>query len=160
MGPVLVARRLERGDLGEVLGIVRGLPDHFPPDVPATVERQAAEHLGWVLTDGSHVVGFALAAIRSLARAEMTWMAVAAHRRGRGAGSVLLGAVLDGLAAAGIRVVEAKTPVPRSPSSPHEATRAFWERRGFVHVDTVDPSPGRWPRAPVAVCVAALAPTR
>jgi hypothetical protein len=43
---------------------------------------------------------------------------------------------------------------------PYEATRAFWERRGFVQVDTIDPLPGWEPGNPAAIYVAALRPTR
>jgi hypothetical protein len=41
----------------------------------------------------------------------------------------------------GISVVEAKTLDRSSGYRPYEATRAFWERNGFVHVDTIDPLP-------------------
>jgi len=43
---------------------------------------------------------------------------------------------------------------------PYEATRAFWERNGFVHVDTIDPLPGWEPGNPAAIYVAAIRPTR
>ena len=37
--------------------------------------------------------------------------------------------------------MEAKTLDSSSGYRPYEATRAFWERNGFVHVDTIDPLP-------------------
>jgi len=40
------------------------------------------------------------------------------------------------------------------------ATRAFWERNGFVHIDTIDPLPDWEPGNPAAIYVAALRPTR
>ena len=43
---------------------------------------------------------------------------------------------------------------------PYQATRAFWERNGFVHIDTIDPLPGWEPGNPAAIYVAALCPTR
>jgi hypothetical protein len=43
---------------------------------------------------------------------------------------------------------------------PYEATWAFWERNGFVHIDTIDPLPGWEPGNPAAIYVAALCPTR
>jgi hypothetical protein len=43
---------------------------------------------------------------------------------------------------------------------PYEATRAFWERRGFVQVDTINPLPGWEPGNPAAIYTAALRPTR
>jgi hypothetical protein len=57
-------------------------------------------------------------------------------------------------------VVEAKTLDASADYPPYEATRAFWEHRGFVHIDTIDPLPGWEPGNPAAIYVAALRPTR
>jgi hypothetical protein len=84
--------------------------------VAAKAQRVAASHQAWVVTD--------------------------AARRGRGHGTTLLGYVLDYLAAAGIRVVEANTLDRCSGCRPYEATRAFCERDGFIHIDTIGPLPG------------------
>jgi hypothetical protein len=43
---------------------------------------------------------------------------------------------------------------------PYEATRAFWERNGFIQVNTIDPLPGWQPGNPAAIYVAAIRPTR
>ena len=80
--------------------------------------------------------------------------------RGRGHGTTLLGHVLNHLAATGISVAEAKTLDRSSGYRPYEATRAFWERNGFIHIDTIDPLPGWPPGNPAGICVAALRPTR
>jgi GNAT superfamily N-acetyltransferase len=128
--------------------------------VPAKAERDAGDHGAWLITDSGTVTGFAIAARKSPAGAEILWMAVDAGWRGRGHGTTLLGHVLDHLAAAGISVVEVKTLDASSGYSPYEATRAFWERNGFVHVDTIDPLPGWEPGNPAAIYVAALRATR
>ena len=57
-------------------------------------------------------------------------------------------------------MVEAKTLDSSSGYQPYEATRAFWERNGFVHIDTIDPLPGWEAGNPAAIYVAALCPTR
>jgi GNAT superfamily N-acetyltransferase len=86
--------------------------------------------------------------------------AAAAIIRGRGHGTMLLGHVVGHLATTGISVVAAKTLARSAGYRPYEATRAFWERNGFVHIDTIDPLPGRPPGNPAAICVAALRPAR
>lgn len=43
---------------------------------------------------------------------------------------------------------------------PYESTRAFWERRGYVQVDRIDPMPGWQQGNPCARYVAALGTTR
>jgi GNAT superfamily N-acetyltransferase len=160
MNHMLAVRRLVAGDAAAALAIIRGLPDYFTADVPGKVERDAASHEAWVITDSGSVTGFAVAARKSAGGAEILWIAVDAARHGRGHGTRLLGHVLDHLAAAGISVVEAKTLDRSSGYRPYEATRAFWERNGFIHVDTIDPLPGWPPGNPAAIYVAALRATR
>jgi ribosomal protein S18 acetylase RimI-like enzyme len=153
-------RRFAAGDAAAVTAIIRGLPDYFTDDVPVKVERDAASNEAWVITDSGTVAGFAVAARKSPAGAEILWIAVDAARRRRGHGARLLGHVLDHLATAGISVVEAKTLDRSSGYYPYEATRAFWEYNGFIQVDTIDPLPGWRPGNPAAIYVAALRPTR
>jgi GNAT superfamily N-acetyltransferase len=157
---VLAVRRLAAGDLAAVRRIICGLPDYFTDDVPDQVERDAADHEGWVLTDSGQVAGFAVAARRSPGGAEILWMAVDPARRGHGLGTALLQHMLGDLAAGGISVVEVKTLDRSAGYQPYEATRAFWERGGFIQVDTIDPLPGWQPGNPAAIYIAALRPTR
>src|SRR5882757_8201440 len=128
---MLAVRRFTAEDSPAVTTIIRGLSDYFTDDVPAQAERDAASHEAWVISDSETVAGFAVAARKSSAGAEILWIAVDAARRGRGHGTKLLGHVLDHLAANGISVVEAKTLDRSSGYRPYEATRAFWERNGF-----------------------------
>jgi GNAT superfamily N-acetyltransferase len=160
MSHMLAVRRFAPWDAPAAVAIIQGLPDYFTDDVPAKVQHDAASHDAWVLTDSGAVVGFAVAATKSPGGAEILWIAVDPARRGRGHGRVLLGHVLDCLATAGISVVEAKTLDRSSGYRPYEATRAFWERNGFVQIDTIDPLPGWPPGNPAAIYVAAVRPTR
>jgi len=157
---MLVIRRLAYADMPAVTAIVRGLPDHFTSDVPGLIERDAASHDGWVLTDSGTVAGFAIAARRPPDGAEILWIAVDPDRRGQRLGTMLLDRVLGELGAAGASVVEAKTLDASADYPPYEATRAFWEHNGFVHIDTIDPLPGWPPGNPAAIYIAALRPTR
>lgn len=68
-------------------------------------------------------------------------MAVDPARRGHGLGTLLLQQMLGELAADGVSVVEVKTLDRSADYQPYQATRAFWERRGFVYVNTIDPLP-------------------
>jgi GNAT superfamily N-acetyltransferase len=169
---MLTVRRLAAGDRAAVRRIVCALPDYFTSDVPDRAERDAADHEGWVLADSAAVAGsagaagsagiagFAVVARRSPGGAEILWMAVDPARRGHGLGTVLLQRMLGDLAGDGVSVVEVKTLNGSAGYQPYEATRAFWERRGFVYVDTIDPLPGWQPGNPAAIYIAALRPTR
>jgi GNAT superfamily N-acetyltransferase len=153
-------RRFEAGDAPAVAAIIRGLPDYFTDDVPAKAERDATSHEAWVVTDAGTVAGLRHSRQKVTRRGGNLWIAVDAARRGRGHGTTLLGYALGYLAAAGISVVEVKTLDRSSGYSPYESTRAFWERNGFIHIDTIDPLPGWQPGNPAAIYVIALRATR
>lgn len=155
-----VVRRLAAADRAAVRRIVCALPEYFTSDVPDKVERDAADHEGWVCADSGAVAGFAVVARRSAGGAEILWMAVDPARRGHGLGTALLQRMLGELAADGISVVQVKTLDRSADYEPYVATRAFWERRGFVYLDMIDPLPGWPPGNPAAIYVAALRPTR
>lgn len=154
----MVVRPLTGADAEACLAIVQALPDHFSVDVPAKVGTDLRRHGGHVADDGDQVVGFAVVR-RAGAAAEIVWAAVRPDRRGTGIGTALVEAVLDRLGADGVRVVEVKTLDPSSAYEPYRATRAFWEARGFVHLDSVDPFPGWRPGNPAGIYAAALGPT-
>lgn len=153
-------RRLAAGEAPALAAIVRGLPEYFTDDVPGKVERDAAIHDAWVVTDSGTIAGFAVVARKSSGGAEILWIAIDAARRGRGHGTRLLGHVMDHLAADGVSVVEVKTLDSSAGYAPYEATRVFYERNGFVQVDTIDPLPDWPPGNPAAIYVAALRRTR
>jgi GNAT superfamily N-acetyltransferase len=153
-------RAATAGDVAGCQAVVRGLPEYFTPDVPDTVAADMTSHESWVVTAGGEVVGFAVVDRRSARAAEVLWAAVADRRRGWGLGTRLVEQVLAELAAGGVRLVEVRTLDASAGYAPYEATRGFWEARGFVQVDRIDPYPGWQPGNPGAIYVAALAPTR
>jgi GNAT superfamily N-acetyltransferase len=146
-------------DLCACLDIVRALPDYFTDDVLDAVRSDLVRHQGWIADDGEPI-GFTIVDHRSSAAAEILWAAVHPARRGTGVGTLLVDHVLAALAEEGVLLVEAKTLDRAAGYAPYEATRAFWERRGFVQVDTIDPMPGWQPGSPCALYVAALGTTR
>ena len=148
---MLVVRRMVSRDVPAVMAIVESLAEYFTGDAARQVGRDCASHDAWVLTDSDQIAGFTVIDRKSAGGAEILRMAVALERRGRGIGTVLLDRVLDDLAATGIRLVEVKTLDRSAGYPPYEATRGFWERRGFVQVDMIDPLPGWEPGNPAAI---------
>ncbi len=146
-------------DTDACAAIVRGLPDFFTDDVPAKVVHAIAHERAWVVLAGDETVGFATVDARPPAAAEITWAAVRRDAQHTGVGTVLIEHVLASLAHDRITLVEVKTLDASASYAPYEGTRAFWERRGFVQIDTIDPLPGWQPGNPSAIYVAALAPT-
>jgi GNAT superfamily N-acetyltransferase len=153
-------RNLRPQELVACLEIVRELPDYFTEGVLDTVLRDLQRHAAWVILETEELVGFLVAERRSPVAAEILWMAVRPDRRNAGFGTRLLDDVLGTLRLEGIAVVEVKTLDRSAGYAPYEETRAFWEHRGFVQIDTIDPLPGWEPGNPSALYVAALITTR
>jgi hypothetical protein len=76
MNHMIAVRRFAATDAPAAAAIIRGLPDYFTDDVPAKVERDAAGHDAWVLTESGAVAGIAVAARKSPGGAEILWIAV------------------------------------------------------------------------------------
>lgn len=145
-------------DIDACVRIVRDLPEFFTDDVAGKVRHDLQVHRGWVIVEDA-VLGFMVIDQRTRRAVEILWAAVAHDRRHAGLGTKLLGAVLDELRREGVSLVEVKTLDRAAGYAPYEGTRAFWERRGFVQIDTVHPMPGWQPGNPCALYVAALQPT-
>jgi GNAT superfamily N-acetyltransferase len=147
-------------DVADCVSIVRELPDYFTDDVPDKVMADLRVHQGWIATDAGRIVGFAIVERRSRRSAEILWIAVRRAAQGNGVGAALVNHLLDELMADGLQVAEVKTLDHSAEYQPYVTTRAFWERRGFVQIDTIDPLPGWQAGNPAAIYVAALTSTR
>jgi GNAT superfamily N-acetyltransferase len=151
-----IIRPAVSGDLDRFLEIVGGLPEFFTPDVPDKVRTDIARCASWVIVDDGVVLGFAIVDRRSPKAAEILWAAVQTDRRGRGLGTTLVSGVLDTLRAEGVLLVEVKTLDKSAGYEPYKATISFWEGRGFIQIDVIDPLPGWQPGNPSAIYVARL----
>ncbi len=142
------------------LAIARALPEYFTADAVAQLRRDLAEHAVYVVEERSDqaeaVTGFAVVARKNGAVAEVLGLAMHPARQGRGHGSTLLTTVTERLRAHDVALLEVKTLAPDARYAPYDATRRFYERAGFVHLETVDPYPGWEPGNPCAIYVKIL----
>lgn len=157
---VIDIRRAIRQHADACVKILEQLPDYFTPDTHKQVRAAVSEHLVWVAVDTDSVEGFIFVEHRYPTSAEIVIAAVKPERQGSGIGTRLVDQALDELRAEGVLLVEAKTLDASAGYEPYVATRAFWERRGFVQIDCIDPLPGWQPGNPSALYVAALRSTR
>lgn len=146
-------------DAEDCVAVLRKLPDHFTEATHDDVLEAAKDQEGVVAVEEGAVVGFALVERRYPRSAELTWIGVVPERRNAGIGTALLAQLFSGLIEAGVSLVEVRTLDASADYEPYVATRAFYERRGFVQVHAVDPYPGWNPGNPCAIYVASLAAT-
>jgi GNAT superfamily N-acetyltransferase len=149
-------RRCTPDDVADCVAIVLDLPNYFTSDVPQKVRAAIGTGPAWVAIDANRLVGFSVVGRRSSRSAEILWMAVLGAVRGKGIGTALLNHVLDELCDDGVRLVEVKTLDQAAGYEPYVATRAFWEQRGFIQIDMIDPLPGWQAGNPAAIYVAVL----
>ena len=109
-----------------------------------------------MIVDGGTVVGFAVADKRSPQTAQILWAAIDAQRQREGLGTTLVEDALMILKSEGVLLVEVKTLDESANYEPYEATIAFWEARGFLKIDVIDPLPGWQPGNPCAIYVTVL----
>jgi coenzyme F420-0:L-glutamate ligase / coenzyme F420-1:gamma-L-glutamate ligase len=116
--------------------ILRGLPEWFGIEtaVDAYV-RAVAELPTWVARVDDKPAGFVSLKLHGPSAAEVYVMGVRRELHRRGIGTALLAAVEEHLSRLGVHYLQAKTLGPSRPSRGYEATRRFYEARGFVPLE-------------------------
>jgi ribosomal protein S18 acetylase RimI-like enzyme len=142
----------------ELLGL---LPDYFTPETYGELRSSmtSPRSIAMVGEADEAIVAFVHAVIRYDQSAEITHAAVRPDQRNQGVGTSVLGAILEALEGRGVAIVQVKTLDASSGYAPYDETRAFWEARGFVQIDCIDPLPGWDPGNPSAIYVKAIRPT-
>jgi ribosomal protein S18 acetylase RimI-like enzyme len=117
--------------------VLKAIPGYFTPLTYDEVRHELPSHPAWVAEEASRLIGFIIVP-RRFERAEITFAAVLPERQGQGIGTALVEQAIEALARQGVVMVEVKTLDASAGYQPYVATRAFWERRGFVQIDSID----------------------
>jgi GNAT superfamily N-acetyltransferase len=156
---LMLVRSAHPSDADGCVNVLALLPEYFTASTHDEVRRGISDHMALVADVDGTVVGFILIERRHRRSAEVSYIAVHPAYRNQGIGSLVLAAAVDGLRADGVVLVEAKTLDATAGYKPYVSTRAFWEGRGFVQIDCIDPLPGWDHGNPAAIYVRALAAT-
>ncbi len=133
------------------MAIAQELPDYFNASGLVLMRQDLQVHQLYLATERDQVFGFATVQQKSRAVAEITWMAVRRECQHRGLGSQLVDRLAGDLRARGVRLLEVKTLAAEADYAPYELTRHFYEKKGFVQLETIDPYPGWEPGNPCAI---------
>jgi ribosomal protein S18 acetylase RimI-like enzyme len=155
-------RQAEPAHRDSCVAILQQLPDYFTPNTHDELRQKFSARDAWVAVDREEntTVGFVLIESRYIGTAEITFAAVLRERHGSGIGTALVEQAFAAMAERKVVVVEVKTLDASAGYKPYEATRAFWQSRGFRQIDCIDPLPGWPPGNPAAIYAAALTATR
>lgn len=140
----------DRGHLVSCLCIGESLPEYFDKAGLKEMRHSLSSDDLYVALEDERAVGFVTIISDKNEKAEITWLAVTPERRRKGIGSTLLRWSEEDLAEKGVKLLTVKTLAEEADYPPFDATRRFYERNGFLHVETVDPYPG-WNGDPAAI---------
>ena len=133
------------------LSIGRELDEYFNEQGIATMTEDLRRHLLWVAVDSGEVKGFETIEHKNSQVAEISWLAVKLVHHRQGIGSALVDHAVTDLRPQGIKLLEVKTLAEDVDYPPYEKTRRFYQKMGFLHLETIDPYPGWDPGNPCAI---------
>ena len=138
------------------LSIAKDLRQYFTEAGIATMNKDLRNHVLYVAIELNGVRGFVTIQRENDQVAEISWMAVKIDCQYRGIGSALIDHITNDLRSEGIRLLKVKTLSDDIAYPPYETTRRFYEKMGFIHLETIDPYPGWEPGTPCAIYVRTL----
>jgi len=138
------------------LAIARELHQYFTEEGIAAMSQDLTRHSLSVAKNSNEVTGFVTIEHKSNRVAEISWMAVKPNLQRQGIGSALVDRIANDLMYQGIRVLEVKTLSADVDYLPYEKTRRFYEKMGFMHLESIDPYPSWEPGNPCAIYVKIL----
>lgn len=143
-------------DIAGCLAIVDGSPEFFNERGRREARALFEQHPFYVCAEGLTILGFAVVARKYPRVAELAIAAVDPTRRRQGVGRQILEHIAKALKQEGFSLLETKTLAAEARSTNYEATRAFYEKNGFLHVETISPYPAWDPGNPCAIYIRVL----
>jgi len=150
---------ITKGDekhIAACLSIAKQLPQYFTEEGINTMSKDLLTHQLYIAIDSEEVVAYVAVEQRRHKVSEISWMAVKPGCQRQGIGSALINHIIADLLSQGVRLLEAKTLSAGIEYSPYEKTRLFYEKMGFIHLETIDPYPGWEAGSPCAIYIKIL----
>ena len=136
---------------GACMRIGESLPEFFDEAGLNQMRRSLSSDVLYVAVEEGSVVGFAtVTGGEKSEEAEITWLAVDPGRQRKGIGRSLLKRIEESLAEKCKSLLMVKTLAAEANYPPYEATRTFYEKNGFSHVETIH-SYAEWGGDPAAI---------
>ena len=138
------------------LDIARALPQYFTGEAIINLSEDLEKHRLFLAIESGAVRGFITLLLKYPHVAKISWLAVKPENHHKGYGTAVLEFVIGYLRQHEVRLLEVKTLSSDARYPPYEVTRRFYEKSGFLLIDTIDPYPGWQPGNPCAVYVKIL----
>lgn len=148
-------RKGTEDDIRKCVEIADELEEYFTDDALEDMRKDLKEHEFFVVDD-DEISGFISLNLKNDRCAEVSWLAVSKERRGSGLGKGLMEHSFEYLSDEGVELLEVKTLSGDVDYEPYAHTRKFYEKMGFIHLETIDPYPGWEEGNPCAIYVKSL----
>ena len=147
----MLIRKANDNDIGRCIEIAIGLVDWFDEKAIEDITKEIKIFPTYVCDDNGTIVGFICVKDKFTSAIEIKWMGVDINNRRRGVGAKLINYIDNELAKD--KILTVKTLDDSSDYAPYSATRAFYEKNGFVKIDVIVPYPGWSEDCPCAIYV-------
>lgn len=153
---VRISRDADGSRYRDCLRLARNLEGAFNESGLEAMAEELPTERSFVAVEDDELVGFASIAEHSQEVSELSWLAVTDDQQGQGTGTRLLQEIYADRTSAGVQLLTVKTLADTVASQTYERTRRFYEKEGFLHIETIDPYPGWEPGNPCAIYVKPL----
>ena len=132
----------EPADILSVLNIAESLPSYFTSDALVEMACDFQCHDLYTAKVDDRILGFMSLYRKNDRIAEISWLAVLECHQRSGIGSHLLEFAIMDLQVANYQILEVKTLAETANYAPYEKTHRFYQKHGFISLETIIPYPG------------------
>lgn len=138
------------------LAIAKELPQYFTKEALRIMASDFHEQKLYIVIEEHDVVAFCAMKQKNIHVADILWMGVAPNRQGQGIGFALMNYILKELKSSETRLLAVKTLAEEIEYPPYEITRNFYEKMGFIHLETIHQYPEWQSGDPCAIYIRIL----
>jgi ribosomal protein S18 acetylase RimI-like enzyme len=138
------------------LNIARKMPQYFTNKAISDMNQNLQEQSFYIAFEENEIIGFVSIYKKSNEVAEISWLAVRPICQRHGFGTALVNHAISELKNQSTKILMVKTLSEEANYTPYEQTRKFYEKLGFLHVDTIEHYPSWDPGNPCAIFVLIL----
>jgi ribosomal protein S18 acetylase RimI-like enzyme len=123
--------------IASCLAIAKELPQYFTKEAIKSMILDFRKNKLYIAIDEDDVVAFCVIKQKTISVAEILWMGVVPSRQHEGIGLALINYISNELKSSETRLLMVKTLSSDVEYPPYEITRKFYEKIGFIHLDTI-----------------------
>ena len=139
---VKVTLTRDQADIDQCIDLARKLPTYFSSKAFDEMASDFRSHELYIAKNNKQLLGFISINKKNEAVAEISWLAVAENHHRNGIGTILIDTAVRNLKENDYRLLEVKTLARTADYEPYLRTHSFYQKHGFLSIETISPFPG------------------